>query len=142
MPTPRQPTAPTTAAIDQFCAHCAALFARFEERTALRQYLIGLLLAREHTKTLVELAASVPGARRPPPAARHCTTSCTTRPGTPRHSPAVGWRCGRRIPCWARLRAAGSSSLRRAIPNAATASCWPPSSTWASWAMSPTGWWQ
>jgi SRSO17 transposase len=64
MPTPRKPTVPTTEAIDQFCAHFDDLFARFEERTALRQYLIGLLLPREHNKTLVELAASVPGARR------------------------------------------------------------------------------
>jgi SRSO17 transposase len=64
MPTPRKPTAPTTAAIDQFCAQFDDLFVRFEERTALRQYLIGLLLPREHNKTLVELAAIVPGARR------------------------------------------------------------------------------
>src|SRR5258707_6672886 len=64
MPTPRKPTAPTTAAIDQFCAQFDDLFARFEERTALREYLIGLLLPREHNKTLVELAAIVPGPRR------------------------------------------------------------------------------
>lgn len=64
MPTPRKPTIPTTAAIDQFCAAFDDLFARFEERTALRQYLIGLLLPREHNKTLVELATIVPGARR------------------------------------------------------------------------------
>jgi hypothetical protein len=66
MPTPRKPTAPTTAAIDAFCAHFDDLFARYEERTALRQYLIGLLLPREHNKTLVELAAIVPGVRRQP----------------------------------------------------------------------------
>jgi SRSO17 transposase len=64
MPTPRKPTVPTTAAIDQFCAQFDDLFARYEERTALRQYLIGLLLPREHNKTLVELAAIIPGARR------------------------------------------------------------------------------
>jgi SRSO17 transposase len=64
MPTPRKPTAPTTDAIDRFCVHFDDLFGRFEERTALRQYLIGLLLPREHNKTLVELAAIVPGARR------------------------------------------------------------------------------
>ncbi len=64
MPTPRKPTAPTTEAIDQFCASFDDLFDRYEERTAVRQYLIGLLLPREHTKTLVELAALVPGARR------------------------------------------------------------------------------
>jgi SRSO17 transposase len=64
MPTPRKPTAPTTAAVDQFCAHFDELLGRYEERTALRQYLIGLLLPREHNKTLVELAAIVPGARR------------------------------------------------------------------------------
>jgi SRSO17 transposase len=64
MPTPRKPTPPTTAAIDQFCAAFDDQFARYEERTALRQYLIGLLLPREHHKTLVELAAIVPGVRR------------------------------------------------------------------------------
>lgn len=62
MPTPRKPTPPTTAAIDQFCAAFDDLFARYEERQALRQYLIGLLLPREHNKTLVELADIVPGA--------------------------------------------------------------------------------
>jgi len=64
MATKRKPTAPTTEASDQFCAAFDDLFARFEERTALRQYLIGLLLPREHNKTLVELAAIVPGANR------------------------------------------------------------------------------
>ncbi|HEV8191045.1 MAG TPA: IS701 family transposase [Ktedonobacterales bacterium] len=64
MPTPRKPTPPTTEAIDQFCAQFDDLFARYEERQALRQYLIGLLLPREHNKTLVELASIVPGARR------------------------------------------------------------------------------
>jgi hypothetical protein len=37
MATKRKPTAPTTAAIDQFCALVDALFARGEARTALRQ---------------------------------------------------------------------------------------------------------
>ena len=64
MPSPRKPTPPTTEAIDQFCARFDDLFARYEERQALRQYLIGLLLPREHNKTLVELATIVPGARR------------------------------------------------------------------------------
>jgi SRSO17 transposase len=64
MATPRKPTRPTTDAIDQFCALFDELFARVEERTALRHYLIGLLLPREHNKTVVELAAIVPGANR------------------------------------------------------------------------------
>lgn len=64
MPTPRKPTVPTTEAIDQFCAPFDNLLGRYEERQALRQYLIGLLLPREHNKTLVELASMVPGARR------------------------------------------------------------------------------
>ncbi len=68
MPTARKPTVPTTEAIDQFCAQFDDLFGRWEERQALRQYLIGLLLPREHNKTLVELAALVPGAERPSPA--------------------------------------------------------------------------
>ena len=61
---PRKPTPPTTEAIDQFCAGFDDLFARYEERRALRQYLIGLLLPREHNKTLVELAAIVPDTNR------------------------------------------------------------------------------
>jgi SRSO17 transposase len=64
MPTPRKPTAPTAEAIDQFCAPCDPLFPRREEREALRHYLSGLLLPREHNKTVVELAALVPGAHR------------------------------------------------------------------------------
>jgi SRSO17 transposase len=64
MATKRKPTVPTTAAIDQFCAQGDERFARVEERTAVRQYLIGLLVPREHTKTLVELGAIVPGTNR------------------------------------------------------------------------------
>ncbi len=64
MATKRKPTVPTTEAIDQFCAAFDDLFARYEERTGLREYLIGLLLPREHNKTLVELGAIVPGANR------------------------------------------------------------------------------
>jgi SRSO17 transposase len=61
---PRKPTPPTTEAVDTFCAAFDDLFARYEERRALRHYLIGLLLPREHNKTLVELANIVPGANR------------------------------------------------------------------------------
>ncbi len=64
MPTPRKPTPPTTEAIDAFCAVFDDLFCRSQERAAFRQYLIGLLLPREHNKTVVELAALVPGADR------------------------------------------------------------------------------
>ena len=64
MPTPRKAIPPTTEAIDHFCSHFDHLFGRSEEREAVRQYLIGLLLPREHNKTIVELAAIVPGARR------------------------------------------------------------------------------
>lgn len=64
MPTPRKPTAPTAEAVDTFCARFDALFGRLAERTALRQYLIGLLLPREHNKTLTVLAGLVPGAER------------------------------------------------------------------------------
>jgi SRSO17 transposase len=64
MPTPRKPTIPTAEAIDQFCASFDPLFTRWEERQAFRHYLIGLLLPREHNKTVVELAAIVPGANR------------------------------------------------------------------------------
>jgi hypothetical protein len=64
MPTPRKPTVPTAEAMDQFCASFDTLSARREERQAFRHSLIGLLLPREHNKTLVELAALVPGAER------------------------------------------------------------------------------
>jgi len=64
MVTSGKPTAPTAEAIDRFCDHFDDLFARLAERTALRQYLIGLLLPRERNKTLTELAAVVPVADR------------------------------------------------------------------------------
>src|ERR1700760_4666115 len=60
----RKPTAPTAEAIDLFCGYFDDLFARLAERTAVRHYLIGLLLPRERNKTLTELAALVPGADR------------------------------------------------------------------------------
>jgi hypothetical protein len=62
MATSRKPTAPTAEAIDRFCSHFDDLFCRLAERTALRHYLIGLLLPRERNKTLTELAGMVPGA--------------------------------------------------------------------------------
>jgi hypothetical protein len=64
VPTPRNAIPPTTEAIDQFCRHFDTLFGRSEEREAVRQYLMGGLWPREHNKTLVALAAIVPGARR------------------------------------------------------------------------------
>src|SRR5688572_9494027 len=64
MATPRKPTPPTAEAIDAFCAQFDDLFCRLAERTALRQYLIGLLLPREHNKTLTVQASLVPGAER------------------------------------------------------------------------------
>ena len=64
MVTPRKPTRPTVEAIDQFCVQFDDLFRRCTTRDAFRQYLIGLLLPREHTKTLTVLAALVPGAER------------------------------------------------------------------------------
>src|SRR5918911_3639583 len=64
MVTPRKPTRPTVAAIDQFCAQFDDLFSRRAAREAFRQYVMGLLLPREHNKTLTVLAALVPGAER------------------------------------------------------------------------------
>ena len=64
MVTPRKPTRPTVEAIDEFCARFDDLFRRCTTREAFRQYLIGLLLPREHNKTLTVLAALVPGAER------------------------------------------------------------------------------
>lgn len=64
MATRRRPTTPTADAIDAFCAQFDDLFGRRAGRTALRHYLIGLLLPREHNKTLTVLAALVPDADR------------------------------------------------------------------------------
>lgn len=64
MATPRKPTRPTTAAIDQFCAQFDDLFCRRAERQALRAYLMGLLLPRDHNKTLTVLASLVPNTDR------------------------------------------------------------------------------
>ena len=64
MVTPRKPTRPTVEAIDQFCGQFDDLFRRCTTREAFRQYLIGLLLPREHNKTLTVLAALVRGAER------------------------------------------------------------------------------
>ena len=64
MVTPRKPARPTVEAIDQVCARFDDLFRRCTTREAFRQYLIGLLLPREHNKTLTVLAALVPGAER------------------------------------------------------------------------------
>ncbi len=64
MATPRKPTPPTTEVVDAFCAQFDDLFYRLAERAAFRQYLIGLLLPREHNKTLTLLASLVPDADR------------------------------------------------------------------------------
>ena len=88
---PRKPTPPTTEAIDQFCAGFDDLFGRYEERRALRQYLLGLLLPREHNKTLVELASLVPGANRQ--ALHHVLHDAPSR-RRGAQSPAVGALAG------------------------------------------------
>ncbi|MDP9350002.1 MAG: IS701 family transposase [Chloroflexota bacterium] len=62
MTTPRKSTNPTAQAIDRFCAQFDDLYCRVSERQAFRQYLIGLLLPREHNKTLTVLSSLVPGA--------------------------------------------------------------------------------
>lgn len=59
MATPRKPTQPTTEAIDWFCSHFDDLFCRRTERQCLREYLIALLLPREHNKTLTVLASLI-----------------------------------------------------------------------------------
>jgi SRSO17 transposase len=64
MATPRKPTHATTDAIDQFCARFDDLFNRRAARQAFRHYLIGLLLPREHNKTMTVLASLVPGGNR------------------------------------------------------------------------------
>jgi hypothetical protein len=46
----RKPTAPTAEATGRFCGHFDDLFARLAERTALRHYLIGLLLPGSVTR--------------------------------------------------------------------------------------------
>jgi SRSO17 transposase len=64
MATKRKATTPTTEAIDRFSAQFDDLFSRRSARQALRQYLIGLLLPREHNKALTVLASLVPDAKR------------------------------------------------------------------------------
>jgi len=64
MTTPRKPTVPTTNAIDTVCAQFDDLFNRQAARQAFRHYLIGLLLPREHNKTMTVLAALMPGSVR------------------------------------------------------------------------------
>src|SRR5919206_86888 len=64
MVTPRKSPRPTVEAIDELCAQFDDLFRRCTTREAFRHYLIGLLLPREHNKTLTVLAAQVPGAER------------------------------------------------------------------------------
>jgi SRSO17 transposase len=64
MTTPRTPTVPTTDAIDTFCAQFDDLFTRRAARQAFRHYLIGLLLPREHNKTMTVLSSLVPGSDR------------------------------------------------------------------------------
>lgn len=119
MPTPRKPTAPTAEAIDQFCSAFDPLFPRREEREAFRHYLIGLLLPREHNKTVVELAALVPGAK---PTGSNCITSCMMPRGMPRPSTASDYSCGMPIRIWVRMRQGCLSLMRRAIPSAGIAS--------------------
>jgi SRSO17 transposase len=64
MATKRKATSSTTEAIDDFCAEFDDLFSRRAARQALRQYLIGLLLPREHNKALTVLASLVPDTNR------------------------------------------------------------------------------
>jgi SRSO17 transposase len=64
MVTPRKPTHATTDAIDEFCARFDDLVNRRAARQAFRHYLIGLLLPREHNKTMTVLASRVPGGNR------------------------------------------------------------------------------
>jgi SRSO17 transposase len=64
MATPRNPTTPTTDAIDSFGAQFDDLFTRHAARQAFRHYLIGLLLPREHNTTMTVLASLVPGSDR------------------------------------------------------------------------------
>ena len=64
MTTPRKSTIPTTDAIDTFRAQFDDLFNRQAARQAFRHYLMGLLLPREHNKTMTVLASLVPGGNR------------------------------------------------------------------------------
>src|SRR5262252_2552024 len=80
MVTSRKPTQPTVEAIDQSCAQFDDLFRRGTTREAFRQYLIGLLLPREHTKTLtVRVPIATCGSRWGPPG----------RPGARSGAPAL-----------------------------------------------------
>ena len=137
MATSRKPTAPTAEAIDLFCGHFDDLFARLAERTAVRHYLIGLLLPRERNKTLTELAALVPGADRQ--RLHHFLHDA------PWDSAALN---ARRLDLWRGHPDPGPHANGVLIvdetgtASAAGASCWPPSSTSASSAIPPTASWR
>jgi SRSO17 transposase len=62
--TPRKPVPATTAAIEAFCTQFDDLFCRRAECAALRRYRIGMVLPREHHKTMTVLPSLVPGAER------------------------------------------------------------------------------
>jgi hypothetical protein len=64
MATKRKATTPTTEAIDQFLVEFDDPFSRSSARQSVRQYLIELLLPREHNKALTVLASLVPDADR------------------------------------------------------------------------------
>jgi hypothetical protein len=127
--TKRQPTVPTTAAIDQFCAQCDDWFARVEERTALHQYLIGLRYAARVHHDARRVGSHRVGGQ--PAGAASC--ACLTRTGMRRPSIAAGSSAGTPIRTWGRVWAGCSSSTRPALPSAAGASLGPHSTTSARW---------
>ena len=64
MATLRKSTTPTADAIDDVRAQFDDLFSRRAARQAFRHYLIGLLLPRDHNKTMTVLSSLVPGSDR------------------------------------------------------------------------------
>jgi hypothetical protein len=65
--TQRQPVPPAPGALEDYATHFDALFSQANQRHAFRQYLEGLLLPAERTKTLTALANTEPiiGAQSP-----------------------------------------------------------------------------
>ena len=86
------PFPPIPDPLEAYAAQFDDLFSRANQRAGFRQYLAGLLLPAERSKTLTALANVEPVLGAQAPGASGCNGSSPSRPGTPRPSPRGGWR--------------------------------------------------